>query len=159
MSGESVVQGRSPINTLADGLSKRSEEIVSIKQYLGVTTGWGGQSHNRNINAASSTFAVATNTATWATPVHEVAITPIVTTTQGTAVFNGQACLVIYDAPSDAVAIAWMADIGNATSDIAYDIVFAGTTLNRLFTSGISRIDVLPIGTGNTVMRVLVAAV
>lgn len=123
-----------------------------------VMVGSAGQAHNRNINAASSTYAAATNSSTWVTGVTDISITPLVTTTQG-AVQNGQACLVVYDAPNDATAAAWLADTGSASADVAYDLVYAGTTLTRQFTDGITRIDVLPIGTGNTVMRVTIGAV
>lgn len=159
MTGTVLVEGRSDIDISDQHGKGRVEEIRSTAHALHVTVGSGGQTHNRNINAASSTWASATNTATWLSPgVTDISITPLVTTTQG-AVQNGQACLVVYDAPNDAVAAAWLADAGSSSTDVVYDLVMAGATLNRQFSSGISRIDVLPIGTGNSVMRVLVGAV
>ena len=118
-----------------------------------------GTAQNRNINAASSTYNTTTNTATWAAPgVTQITIAPQVTTTQG-ALQNSQACLVVYDAPDAATASTWLSDAGSASTDVQYDMVFTGETLTRRFTTGVTRVDVLPIGTGNSVMRVVLGAV
>lgn len=123
-----------------------------------VTTGKSGTPHNRNINAASSTYAEATNSATWTTAVTNITITPLVTTTQG-ATQNGQACLVVYNAPDAATASSWLSDAGSASADVQYDIIYAGQSLSISSVDGFTRVDVLPIGTGNTVMRVVIGAV
>lgn len=123
-----------------------------------VVVGVAGQARNRNINAASSTYLEATNSATWPTGIRETSITPLVTTTQQAAQ-DGKACLVVYDAPNGATAATMLADPGSAGFDVQYDLVLAGETLTRQHTAAITRIDVLPIGAGNTVMRVLVGAV
>lgn len=141
-----------PADTEGSGMGRGVPELLVLSQ-----------ANNRNINAASSTYLEATNYATWDGPgVNEISITPLITTTQG-AVQNGQACLVVYNAPNAAVAAAWFADIGSANSPIAYDLVIAGQTLikqfyNKTGPSPIRRVDVLPIGTGNTVMRVVIGA-
>jgi len=134
-------------------------ELVKVSGAALVLQGFVGQARNRNINAASSTWASATNTATWTAGlgVTEVTITPEVTTTQS-ALQNSQACLVAFDAPNDAVASSWLADTGSASTDVNYYMVYNGSPQTFIFTSAITRVDVVPIGTGNTVMRVLVGA-
>lgn len=151
--GDNVVVNRiNPSDTSAAGIGKPLPDIQVVSR-----------SQNRNLNAANATYASATNSATWTSPgVNEVSITPIVTLTQG-GLQNAQACLVVYDAPNDAVAAAWLADIGSVNADVEYDIVFVGQTLTRTFNSPtgpapIKRVDVLPIGTGVTTMRVLIGA-
>lgn len=115
---------------------------------LQVSTGSSGLSHNRNINAASTTYASATNSAQWPlAPVTDIEIV-VPATASLTKV------LVVYDAPSDAIAALLLADIGTINTDVAYDWVLPGTTKIRQFSGtvpgrtapGIMRIDVLPFG-------------
>ena len=114
--------------------------------------GSSGQSHNRNINAASTTYSSATNSVTWTTPVTDIEVV-VPNTASVTKV------LVVYDAPSDAVASAWLSDIGSAGADVAYDWVLPNSRFSRQFAGvafgrtlpGIQRIDVLPFGANTAV--------
>lgn len=144
MSGLGSIEGKDP----TDSTKRNSIKVASTGAAL-VATGAVGQAHNRNINAASSTYASATNTITWVSAVTDVSV-------QVPATASLSYVLVVYDAPNDAVASAWLADTGGAAVDVAYDLVQAGQTLNRQFSSGISRLDVLPVG---AVTRVVVGAV
>lgn len=107
-----------------------------------------GPSHNRNIAAANTTYASATNSVQWLTgPVSDIEIV-VPATASLTKV------LVVYDAPSDAIAALQLADPGTPTTDVAYDRILPGTRLFRTFSGtvpgrtapGIMRIDVLPFG-------------
>jgi hypothetical protein len=126
-----------------------------------VIVGLPGVHFNRNINAASSTFVAATNSATWLSTLglKTVKITPLITTTQGAAQ-NGQACLYIINAGSAAVAAAAFADTGDIASTVMYGIILAGQTLEKILdnSDALTDVYVLPIGTGNTVMRVVIEA-
>ena len=115
--------------------------------FAAVSAGASGQSHNRNIAAASTIYASATNSATWLATITDVEIV-VPATASLTKV------LVVYDAQSDAIASAQLNDAGGAALDVAYDWVLPGTRLFRQFTGtmpgrttpGILRIDVLPFG-------------
>ena len=108
-----------------------------------------GQSHNRNIAAANITYASASNSVTWTT-----AVTDIEITVPNTASVTG--VLVVYGAPNDAVASAWLTDAGSATSDVAYDYVLPNSVKIRQLSAGVTRIDVLPL-VANT--RLVIGAV
>ena len=120
----------------------------------GIIVGSTGPSHNRNIAAANTAYASATNSATWLVPITDVEIV-VPATASLTKV------LVVYDAQSDAIASAQLNDAGAAGSDVAYDLVLPGTRLSRQFTGtvpgrtapGILRIDVLPFG-ANTALGI-----
>lgn len=125
------------------------EAELNADDALAVATGSLGQARNRNIAAAATAYASATNSVTWTT-----AITDIEITVPNTASLTG--VLVVYGAPNDAVASAWLTDAGSATSDIAYDYVLPNSKMTRQFSGGVTRIDVLPLG---AITRVVIGAV
>ncbi len=63
--------------------------------------------------------------------------------------------LVVFGAPSDAVASAWLADAGSASSDVLYFPVYPGVKEKFIMSSAITRFDCLPL---IDPMRVIVEA-
>ena len=117
--------------------------------------------HNRNIDDAVTTThpgTDASNTATWTTTesVTELEIR-VVETTAGD-LQTSDAFLVVINAPTAAIAKAWLED--NTTDyaqDVVYEMGYFGEALNIQRTSPIVRIDVLPISGVN--MRFVIGAV
>lgn len=127
-----------------DTVTNQPREQKSIDGAACVTTGSAGQAHNRNLAAVATTNVPATNSAIWTSGVTDLEIV-----VPATASLTG--VLVVYDAPSDAVAAAWLSDTGGASSDVAYDRLLPGTTTTKQFTAGITRIDFLAIGAATIV--------
>lgn len=141
---------------------------TSINGAVPITIGAVGTNHNRNINAASSTYLAATNATKWAASeaVVEVSITPISLAVSTVTTDTPRACLVLFNMGTDdaAAAIAAAAAFANTgtidaatiSTAVSYAIIKDGETYTRSFTiaNPLTRIDVLPIGTGNTSMRV-----
>lgn len=134
---------------LKSGTTDTAQAVTVKDGNIAVIVGALGQAHNRNIAAANITYASTTNSVTWVTGVTEVEIT-----VPNTASVIG--VLVVYGAPNDAVASAWLNDLGSASSDVAYDYVLPNSVKSRQLSGGITRIDVLPLG-ANT--RVIIGAV
>lgn len=148
--GTALMQGRS--TTDLDPLLGSRGKVEELKSVFGrffVTQGSGGQAHNRNITAASTTYASATNSVTWST-----AVTDFEIAVPAPAGLTG--VLVVYGAYNDAQASAWLADLGSISSDVTYDLVLPNSVKSRQLSAGITRIDVLPLG-ANT--RIVIGAV
>ena len=146
-------------NTLT---GSRSE--VAYREYTDgaahVTTTKRGEAHNRNIAAAATTHPGddSTNTATWtaAEEVTELSIRAIEAT--GAASTSALGYLVVVNAPTAAIALAWLTDAGSASQDVQYEMGYYGEELIIKRTTNITRIDVLPIGDMGT-SRFVVGAV
>ncbi len=117
-----------------------------------------GPAHNRNIALAATTHpgTDATNTATWtaAEAVTELTIDAIPTTAG--AVQANDKYLVVVNAPSAAVAKAWLEDAGTASQDVLYEVGSLQSQKVISRSAPITRVDVLPIG---DTMRVIIGAV
>lgn len=118
-------------------------------------TGSVGQTHNRNIAAANTTYNTSTNTATWtdAEGVTDLVIHCVAAT--AAAIQNDEACLIVFNAPDATVAAAWLGAAGGAATDVEYGVAWVGVPYERSFTDPVTRIDVLPL---NVNMRVIVEA-
>ena len=117
--------------------------------------GTGEVTKNRNINAAATTYAAATNSATWTSADNVTDINIVVKSATAAAIQNDEFVLVVYDVTNEAVAAGFFADTGGISSDIEYEMIPVGVPISRQFTSYLSRIDVLPL---NDTMRVIVKA-
>ena len=120
-----------------------------------------GAAHNRNINDAVTTHPGndTTNTATWtaAEGVTELTITSINSSGTGSANQNDEGYLVVINAPTAAIALAWLTDAGAVGQDIVYEGgITAGEPLIIRRTTAITRIDVLPL---NIDQRFVIGAV
>ena len=132
-----------------DSLTGLPTNQVSVGNAAKVMVGSAGQARNRNIADASITYASAKNTVTWV-----LGVTDFEITVPNTASLIG--VLVVYGAPNDSVASAWLTDAGSATSDVSYDYVLPNSVKSRQLSGGVTRIDVLPLG-ANT--RLVIGAV
>jgi hypothetical protein len=121
-----------------------------------VTTEKTGIAHNRNINAAQTTYAEATNTATWtdAEGVTELRIQARSPT--GGAVQADEMFLVVINAPDETTADAWLNDAGGAAQDVIYEAGNLSEPIIIRRTSSIRRVDFLPI---SSAMRFVIGAV
>lgn len=134
-----IVHKKNPTD-LTSGHSSVVQELLAQGIYQG-----------RNLAAANTTYASASNSVTW-TP--GFGVTEVTISAPTTASLTG--ILVVFDAPNDAVAAAWLADAGSATTDIQYVLVEPGFPRTFQFISQITRLDVLPLGAN---CRVVVEAV
>ncbi len=102
--------------------------------------------HNRNIAAAATVWANATNTFTWADGLVSSVSIPIPTTAGLTGV------KVIINSPNDATTSAALADAGSQSTDVLYDLAIPGTIYTKRSVNAdgtpayITRLDVLPLG-------------
>lgn len=100
-----------------------------------------GQARNRYLSACATTDVPSTNTVTFATAVTEVTVS-VPTTASLTSV------MAVFDAPSDAVAAAWLTEA--VTTSTAADLqavrILPNTTRTFRFTDGLTRIDFRAVG-------------
>ena len=140
-----------------DGVSAFVPSLKTTNGALHVSPKYGTSqsTKNRNINAAVTTYAAATNSATWTSTDNVTVIIVTPKSATAAALQNDEFCLVVFDATSEAVANAWLADAGGVALDVEYHIVPVGKPTRFPFTSYLSRVDVLPL---NDTMRVIVEA-
>ena len=113
-----------------------------------------GTVQNRNINAAATTYATSTNTATWTTGVTQMVFTAKSAT--AAALQNDEFCLIAFDAPTEGVASSWLSDTGGAAVSVQYHMLAVGEPREFYFTDPVTRVDVLPL---NDTMSVVIEAV
>lgn len=126
-------------------------KITVTDDHLHVVTGSTGTSHNRNIAAASTTYAAATNAVTWSTGlgIKELNLVARSTTT------GADAYLLVVNAPSSDIADNWLSDAGSTAGDVQYWMIPTLRQYSLQFTDPISRVDVLPLGGS---MRIVIGA-
>ena len=146
-----------------NGVKQVAEEVALIEHTEVRLEGTGpiGAAHNRNINDAVTTHpgTNATNTATWteAEGVTELTINSINSSGTGAALQNDEGYLVVINAPTAAIAKAWLEDAGAAGQDVVYESgITVGEPLVIRRTTAITRIDVLPL---NVDQRFIIGAV
>ena len=129
--------------SLAESLDSTTGLPVSDKSTGGakhVMTGSAGQAHNRELNAVAGTRV----SMTWVTPVTE--LTFIVTRETAPALVTpiiAASIVCCFDAPSNAVADAWLVSTNSASADSQRSIIQENQRITFQFTSGITRIDFL----------------
>jgi hypothetical protein len=139
--------------------SKRTDaEGMGVLPVQPTGSGLKGIAHNRNIDAAATTHPGdgTNNVATWTVEENVREAVVAIADDTGEAVQSDLACLVVVNAPSDAIAQTWLTDTGSASQDVLYEIVTPYQPLTIQRTSAITQIDVLPIG---DTCRVVIAAV
>ena len=114
---------------------------VSPSDPMPVNTGASGVAHNRNAAAVATVWANSTNTFLFPTGVTSVSIACNV----GGATTIADV-LVAFDAPSDAVASAWVSATGGQSADVNYEAVMNGTVREFTFSAPIYRVDLLALG-------------
>lgn len=138
-----------------DPLSNKPVRLHASNNSLSLISGSSGASHNRNIAAAATTYASATNSATWNSSLGLKEATIVVKSATAGALQNDELCLVVFNAPSDAVASNWLSDAGAVGQDVQYYMVPVAVPRTFQFTDALTRVDVLPL---NDTMRVIVEA-
>jgi hypothetical protein len=155
MMGESTTE----VVTAPDGNTRPALVPIQVTNGAGLVApvygGTGEINKNRNINAAVTTYAAATNTATWTSTdnVKSIVITPKSAT--AAALQNDEFCLVVFDATNEAVASGFLSDTGGASTDVEYFMVAVGQKRQFDFVDYLTRVDVLPL---NDTMRVVIEA-
>lgn len=143
-----------------DSVTKVPKQQLQTNGAGHVTVGPSSVSRNRNINAANSTYARSTNSATWAAGTHVsyIRITPVIAS--GATPLAGDILgYAVINAPSEATANSWLADTGSASADVQYKPIVMGTpcefttVLGEDFTGEITIVDILPITTGRFVVE------
>lgn len=117
-----------------------------------------GAAHNRNIPAAAATHpgTDATNTATWTTAEGVTELTINAIGNVGGALQNDEKYIAVINAPTAAIAKAWLEDAGTLSQDVVYEMGNITESLIIRRTTPITRLDVLPL---NVAMRLVVGAV
>jgi len=116
------------------------------KKEIGIVLPWSatGTGKNRNIAAALTTYAEASNQATWEEADNVTQIT--ILAVGAAAVYNhDDKALVIYDAPNAAAALAAFADGGGAALDVEYEVIDVATPTERTFTDFLTNICIVPL--------------
>ena len=140
-----------------DSISNKPTVQASTNRAAHVQTGLTGPAHNRNIAAAAVTHPGddTTNHAKWtvAENVKEVIFDAIPAV--GATLQNNEKYIVVVNAPTGAIAKAWLEDAGGPEQDIIYNIGNLSEALVITRTTPITRVDVLPL---NVVMRFVINA-
>lgn len=137
---------RQPVFTDQGGVARPASQSYPLAVGSGVTS----QARNRNIAAAATSWANATNTVTWTSGIYEVTVTVNLA-----AAASVTGALIVFDAPNDATASAWLSDAGSQSSDVQYAVVLNAQRQTFLLSAPITRLDVLALGAA---CRILVEA-
>lgn len=135
------------IQTRKGGNSTDTEHLWSIQHSVATIDGVIGQSRNRYMSAAATTWATATNECTWVTPgVWQVTI-KIPNQTNLTHV------QVVTDSPNEAYLLSVITAVPatTTTSDFGPSFVLPNTQETYIFSSPITKMDFLPVGTACTI--------
>lgn len=133
----------SDLKTRKSNSNADAEHLWSTVHSLNTVQGITGQAHNRYMSGAATTWATATNECTFASPgVNEVTVS-VPTQTNLTEV------LMLADSPSDAYTNSVLTSIPatTVTTDFPMSPILPNTTKTYIFSSPITRLDFLPIGT------------
>ena len=134
--------------------------VVDSDGHAHVAVGPVSASHNRNIAAANFTYARATNSASWVAGTHisAIKINPVIAS--GATPLAGDILgYAVINAPNEAVAAAWLADAGSASTDVQYKPIIMGepcefnTMLGNDYSGEIVWVDILPIATGRFIVE------
>ena len=115
------------------------------------------QSRNRIRTGLAETYATATNTVTWNAADNIREVTCLVTATDSAAAPPPSTegyVLVAVDAPSTAVAAAWLTEVDSASDDAQVYKFLVGERLTLRTSNAVERLDFLPVDVSATLSNI-----